>query len=306
MPRRTVIGGLLLLVLSLGWPVKVGAGAADRNPTAAGPPLVIGVLPEQDIFQQLRRYQPVIDYLARRGGRKIELKVLPRYGNVVESFREGNLDGAFFGSFTYVLTQWKLGLRVLARPEGLDGTSSYFGLLVVRADSGIRGAAEMKGKVFAFVDQATTAGYLFPLAYFREHGVPDYRKHFRETYFAGTHEGVVADVLDGKADAGALKNTVYDRWAAAHPEAAREIAILAWSPHVPENSLAVRADLDPALADRLLEALLRMNEDPDGREVLRGLGAARFIATTDEDYAAVSAYAKAVGLDLKTYDYVNR
>jgi hypothetical protein len=48
-----------------------------------------------------------------------------------------------------------------------------------------------------------------------------------------------------------------------------------------------------------------MHEDPEGAGVLRGFGAARFIATTDEDYAAVSEYAREVGFDFATYEYVN-
>lgn len=301
---RTVLGGLLLLLpLALGGASPTGA--APQPDQAAPPPLVIGVLPEQDIFQQLRRFQPLVECLVHRTGRKIEIKVLSRYGNVVQNFRDGKLDGAFFGSFTYVLAQRKMGLRVLARPESLDGRSTYHGLLVARADSGIRGLAEMKGKVFVFVDRATTAGYLFPLAYFQEHGVTDYRGYFRETYFAGTHEGAVADVLHGKADAGALKNTVYERFASAHPEAARELVILARSPDVPENALALRADLEPDLIRDLAQALLHMHEDAEGAGVLRAFGAARFIVTTDEDYAAVSEYARAVGFDLATYEYVN-
>ena len=49
----------------------------------------------------------------------------------------------------------------------------------------------MKGKTFAFVDKATTAGHLLPLAYFKAHGIQDYKTYFKETYFAGTHENAI-------------------------------------------------------------------------------------------------------------------
>jgi hypothetical protein len=48
-----------------------------------------------------------------------------------------------------------------------------------------------------------------------------------------------------------------------------------------------------------------MNRDEEGREVLNGFGAARFIATTEEDYAVVFEFAAEIGLDLETYDYIN-
>jgi ABC-type phosphate/phosphonate transport system substrate-binding protein len=48
-----------------------------------------------------------------------------------------------------------------------------------------------------------------------------------------------------------------------------------------------------------------MDRDPAGREVLEAFGARRFIATSDSDYQPVFDYARAVGIDLKRYDYRN-
>ncbi len=56
------------------------------------------------------------------------------------------MDGAFLGSFTYALAHAKLGLEVIARPELVDGTSTYHGLIFVRKDSGIKTIKDMKGK----------------------------------------------------------------------------------------------------------------------------------------------------------------
>ena len=50
-------------------------------------------------------------------GMKIRTKILPRYGNIIDSFISENLDGAFFGSFTYALAHAKLNIEPLARPQ---------------------------------------------------------------------------------------------------------------------------------------------------------------------------------------------
>jgi len=63
-----------------------------------------------------------------------------------------------------------------------------------------RRAQDMRGKTFAFVDKATTAGYLLPLVYFKENGINDYPTFLKETYFAGTHEDAIYDVLNRKAE----------------------------------------------------------------------------------------------------------
>ena len=118
-------------------------GPPDDSTREAPPPtrLLIGLIPEHNIFKQLERYDPLIRYLSERTGARIETKILSRYGNIIDNFSSAGLDGAFFGSFTYALAHEKLGVSVLARPVNLDGSSTYHGLIIVRKDSGIRTAA---------------------------------------------------------------------------------------------------------------------------------------------------------------------
>jgi len=300
--RRIFVAGCVILALIAGCK-KAGKTSQEDKPQ--GKPFVIGLIPEQDIFGQVERYTPLADYLSRKIGRTIELKILTRYGNIVDDFVSSGMDGAFFGSFTYILAHAKMGVEVLARPVNLDGASTYCGLLFVRKDSGIVSMKDMRKKRFVFVDKATTAGYLLPLEYFHRHGVKNYRTYFAETYFAGTHEDAIHDVLERKADIGAAKNTVFERLARSDPRIGRELAVLVKSPEMPENALAVKRDLDEALKQGLKTALLTMDEETEGRTVLKTLGVQRFIETTDRDYAPVIGYAREIGLNLSTYDYLN-
>src|SRR3990170_1466752 len=87
-------------------------------------PLLIGLIPEQNIFRQFERYEPLARYLSKKTGRNIKLSVLPRYGNIINNFKSEKMDGAFFGSFTYALAHARLGVEVLARPVGLNGAST--------------------------------------------------------------------------------------------------------------------------------------------------------------------------------------
>jgi len=267
--------------------------------------LLIGLIPEHNIFKQLERYEPVADYLSKRIGVFIKLKVLTRYGNVIDNFTSLGLDGAFFGSFTYTLAKAKIGVDAIARPESISGVSTYHGLIFVRKDSGIRSPSDMKGKSFAFVDKATTAGYLLPLAYFYEHGIKNYQTFMKETYFTGTHEDAIYDVLNKKADIGAAKNTVFMRLAAEDSKIINELVILTRSPDVPENVLGMKRELDDVIKNRLKQTLLNMHNEPGGIAVLRAFGAKRFIETTEDDYTGVYKYTQDIGLNLETYDYMN-
>ncbi len=265
--------------------------------------LLIGLIPEQNIFRQRERYNLLRNYLSGKLGIAVNFTSLSRYGNIIERFTAEKMDGAFFGSFTYGLAHWQLGVEPLARPVNFDGTSTYHGYIFARKDSGIRRSTDMKGKRFAFVEHATTAGYLFPLAFFKASGVPDPQNYLGQSFFAGSHDAAILAVLNREADVGAAKNTIYDQLAAENPRVEQELIILATSGVVPQNCLAVRKDLDPDLKRELRRVLVDMDKDPQGAEVLRKFGARGFVETTDQDYVYLYSLAKQVGINLKTYNY---
>lgn len=303
MNRRT-IAIFICLTLALGLGCDRRSKPTPPQKAPEGQQLLIGLIPEQNLFRQIERFEPLAQYLSRKAGVQITLKILPRYGNIIDDFTSEKLDGAFFGSFTYAIAHAKLGVQVIARPEDKDGKSTYHGLMFVRKDSGIRFIRDMAGKRFAFVDKATTAGYLLPLAYFKQHKV-NYRTYLKESYYTGTHEDAISDVLNRKADIGVAKSTVYERLAGSDSRIKNELVVLERSPDVPENGLAVRKDLADDVKKNLTKVLLDMHNDPEGRALLEVFGARKFIATSDADYQPIYRYAREIGLDLATYDYRN-
>lgn len=295
---------LLALCLGLAAPSPARAGAQPGGPESR-PALRIGLIPELNLFRQKARFKPLGEYLGRKLGVPVQFTILPRYGNVLDTFDALRLDGAFFGSFTGALAIERLGVVPLARPVNLDGTSTYHGYVFVRKDSGLRKVADLRGRRMAFVDRATTAGYLFPLAWLRQHGVSAPERFFAETFYTGSHDAAIAAVLDRKADVGAAKHSVFDQLRRESPRVAQELVVLADSPPVPSNGLCVRRTLDAASQDALRRALLELERDPVGAEALAAVGALRFVETSAQDYAPVLALAAAAGIELRRYDYRN-
>lgn len=303
-PRRRLLLALPLLCCLLVVAcerAREGSPAPEEQPRTT---LVIGLLPEQDVFVQRKRYTPIAQYLSRQADIDVELRILRRYGNLIDNFTGMGLDGAFLGSFTGALAIEVLGVKPLARPEYPGGVSTYYGMIFVRKESGIRTAEDMRGKVFAMVDRATTAGWLLPLHYFHQQGIEHPEQWLGEIYFSGTHDDAIRDVIEGRADIGAAKDLIFNRFAGG--EARELLEIIAVSPPVPANTLMLREDMDPALHKRLRELLLTMHQDPAGREALQQFGAVRFLATEVEDYNPVLDYAWDIRLDLADYYYSNR
>ncbi|RJR18535.1 MAG: phosphate/phosphite/phosphonate ABC transporter substrate-binding protein [Nitrospiraceae bacterium] len=297
------LSALIELSITLCLCFVLAAGCKKSEPPSSGndnvpdaKTLRIGLIPERNIFEQMEQYEPLAEYIYLKTGTRIELKVLTRYGNIVDNFISLNLDGAFFGSFTYTLARAKLGVEPVARPENEEGISTYYGVIFVRKDSGIKSVADMKGRTFAFVDRATTAGYLLPIAFFKDNGISDYRTFLKEAYFTGTHEDAIFDVLNKKADIGAAKNTVYYEMARTNSRIEDELTILTRSPDVPQNSLALRNGIDSSVKKMLKETLLNMHDDEEGRKVLKKFNARRFVETKDSDYKGVYTYIKKVDM----------
>ncbi len=286
-----LIGSLIFLVLFFGM-----SHAAE---------LTVGLIPEQNVFKQFKRYQPLGEYIQEKTGIKITFTILPRYGNIIESFKAKKMDAAFWGSFTGALAIEKVGVQPIVRPVNLDGTSSYRGYIFVHRDSVIDSVSKMRSAVIAFVDKATTAGYLFPLAYFHEHGVKNIDTYFKESFFTGSHDAAIYAVLNKEAEIGCAKNTIFDLLARSDPNVKENLVILATSPKVPSNGFGLRNDIPIDIKKQLKHVFLKMDRDPEGLKVLKNFGIKGFIETTESDYESVFNLAKKAGINLKTYKYMN-
>ena len=297
-----VLGGLALYAL-----LRQPQLFSDVNPPRyvmsdeAEADIVVGLVPEQDIFSQRKRYRALLDHVGSQIGVKIAVRSLPTYGAVIRALEDRSIDAAFVGSLAYALAHDRADVAVLARPVWKDGSSTYCSYIFARADSGVRTVADMKGKRLALVDRSTTAGFMFPLAHFRDHGVDDIHSFFSKVYMAGSHDAAGLAVLEGQADVGAAKNHPIDRLLSQHQEWRDKIVILARSADVPSNGLVVNSQVPAKLRDQLKSGLLGLTQTADGRAVLETFGARKFIATAHADYATLYAMISKAGVDLASY-----
>ena len=216
-------------------------------------------------------------------------------------FRSGSIDAGFFGSLVYGITRARIGIVPLVRPVQLNGKSTYTGLLFACKDAGIKRPEDMKGKTIALVDPATAAGYLAQREYFAEHGI--IMENDLKIYWAGSHEAAIRAVLSHQADIGGAKNTIVARFRKENRTFDTVIDILNENPKkgLPDNTFAVRKEMEPATREKLKKTLLTMNSDPEGKAVLARFGAIRFIPTSDEDYKPLYDWIRHLKIDLASY-----
>ena len=288
----TFAGLLAAGLLWLGGPPRPPtrpAPEADTRPRA-GRPLVIGLIPERDPLALHRQYQQLADYLADAMDRPVELATMSTYEGILADFAEKKVDGAFLGSLVTVLVVDRQGARVLAKPELPGNATTYTGVLIVRDDSPVKTLADLPGRQIAMV-KTTTAGHLYPYYLLVTSGLLD-RPDAPRPLWAGTHDDVVQAVVDGTADAGAVKNLRLDEVLARHPD--WKVRRLATSAAAPTNALVVRGDMPAEVAGPLAATLMGMDKDPRGREALAALGMRRFMPCRIEEYGAIYDMAAAL------------
>ncbi|KPK00646.1 MAG: hypothetical protein AMJ60_00455 [Desulfobacterales bacterium SG8_35] len=302
--RNSMVPAFLCILLSTlltFLPVLDCYGAETKMQDPAERTLRLLLVPEKNIFEQRRQYKYITDYLSRKMGINVIVEIMAHYGDISVAFQTGKADAGFFGSFSYVLTHAKAGIEPVARPVWLDGSSTYRGYIFVRKDSGIATVNDMKNKNLVLVDRATTAGYIFQRYYLKYYGIDNMEDYFSRISFARSHDAAAWAVYTGEADIGGAKNHIFNSLKEEYPDFKEQMVVLAESPEVPSNCLAVRKDLNPALKLRLKTLLLSLHETPEGQEVLKNFRARKFIETTDGDYEVLYKMVKELDLDLHDY-----
>lgn len=263
--------------------------------------LNMGLIPADDAEEMLRNYEPIRVYLSEKLGMPVNIQVTSDYTAAIEAMRARHIDMAWFGPFSYIIAANIANAEAIVNgiSEGAD-SATYRSVIVVRANSGIKTLADLKGKNFAFVDPASTSGNLIPRKIFIENGInPD--TDFNNSYFAGTHNAVQYAIANGQVDGGADSDNSYQRMVAAGEIDPAVNTILYTSDPIPASPIAVRKDLPDALKQRIKQALLDM--DKQTIHQVSGWGnITRYQEVTDSDYAIIRDTAWVLGMDVTSAD----
>ncbi len=252
--------GVMFLILPF---LVSGILSAARAATAQE--LKFGFTPVLSEAEMRAEFEPLMVYLSDAIGQKVILYIAKNYGDLRTQMEAGAVDIGSFSPFAYVDAAGSGKIRIIAQSI-LDGSATYRGLIVARKDSGLKSIADLEGKRFAFVDPKSASGYVYPRAMLVEKGVTPER-YFKETIFAGGHDKVIAAVLEGRVDAGAIYDGAIGV-AKAQGVATENLVSLASTDPIPHDAIAVRIGLDETLTKKIQSALVDLDKSEAGRRVI--------------------------------------
>ena len=162
----------------------------------------VGILGGENTQDRLARYDKFQALLSQQLGMPVKLFPAADYAGVMQGIAAGQLEAAEFGAsgFAGAWLDCKC-LEPVVVPTEKDGSTYYYSVMVVRADSGIKTLDDMKGHSLAWADPNSTSGYLIPSATLKAKGIKlDDGVYFSKTGFSGGHEQGVVAVLNKQYD----------------------------------------------------------------------------------------------------------
>jgi phosphonate transport system substrate-binding protein len=257
--------------------------------------LRVSAIPDEAPTELQRKFKPLGDYLQQETGMQVQFTPVTDYAAVVEGLATQKIDLAWLGGFTFV--QAKLRTQggaqpIVQRAEDEKFTSKF----IVPADSPVKSLADLKGKTFAFGSASSTSGHLMPRYFLMQAGIkPD--TDFKAVAFSGAHDATVAFVAAGRAEAGVLNASVWDKLTESQNPNAAKVRVLASTPTYYDYNWTVRPGMDATLTRKIADAFLKLDPaKPEHKEIMALQRASKFIPTQASNYAGIEAAARAAGL----------
>ena len=244
------------------------------------------------------------EYLEKNTPYKFEITIPQSYVAVVEAFGTKRADIAAFNTFGYILAHDKYGVE--AKMTVLrHGLATYQSQFIVKAGSDIKKIEDLAGKKIAFVEPASTSGYLLPLKTLKEKNIEP-----KETVFAGKHDNVVSMVYTGQVDAGATfysppfkddKGVMQMEDArrlvlTQYPDVESKVVILSLSESITNDPIVFRKDMPEEMKTKIVDTMISFVGTPAGKDAFKAIyGITDVKRATDADYDMARAMLKTSG-----------
>lgn len=256
------------------------AHSQDRQPQDLT--LTFGAYATDRPGEMVRKLRPLLDAIERgleqRTGQSVRVKtqIAGDYRQGIDQLVDGRVDFVRFGVTSYVTAKTEQPDLALLAIESNRGSKQFFGIICVAAEGPIQSVEQLRGKRFAFGNELSTFGRYLSQQFLVQNGIrsSDLAAHS----YLGRHDKVGAAVASGLFDAGALKESTFNKMV----DQGKPLRALAKLPIV-TRPWAARSDLPAPIVAALRDTLLRL-EDEQALKAIRRQG---FLPSSDSDFDPV-------------------
>ncbi|MGG5315307.1 phosphate/phosphite/phosphonate ABC transporter substrate-binding protein [Enterococcus sp. AZ072] len=224
------------------------------------------------------------------------------YSVGIEAMKAGKLDVLLVTPMSYYQAKKVAGVEPLVTTTSM-GEKPYRTVFIVnKDDKETQSLEDLKGKTFAFVDPASSSGYMFPKSKLvndldldpDQLENPDY--FFKTVAYSGKHDSSIMGVIKGDYEAAAVAEQIIPQLVEAGMMKEDDIRIVGETDVIPNACFVIRADLPQEMKDKIKDFYLNY-ENGDYFETLYGSKDVRFVEAKDEDYDVVKEMVETLNIE---------
>jgi phosphonate transport system substrate-binding protein len=267
-----------------------GASSSSSTDTAnKGWPeeLTLVQMPNENNPNAASMHTAMRDHLSEELGIEVKEFEGGSYAVGIEALASGNLDIMLASPMSYYQANQLAGAELLVTPQ-VEGYTYYTAFITKKDNEEINNMEDLKGKNFAFVNAASSSGFLYPKGTLVQEfdldpdSVEQSGYFFENVTFSESHANSVMGVMMGDFDAAAVAIGQLESMIEAGTIKEDDFKIIGQTQDIPDPSYIVRGDLPEDFKEALKDAFVSF-EDEKYFEAVHNDPKARFVAT-EQDY----------------------
>ncbi len=206
---RILLPFILLLTLACS---KSSTDEKSRNSfnESKGPPIVIGVLPEESpkvIYEKLYYLRSFISRILQK---TVNIEIAKDFNDLENKIKEDKIHLLFIDPATYCELKWKMKNKIfpLIKPEG--GIAETRSVFVTKEGRNIEKIFDSLGKKLALGEEKSSFSYLIPLSMLRDVDISI--KDFKSVDMLQKEQRIALSILIGDHDIGAMSEITANKY----------------------------------------------------------------------------------------------
>ena len=255
----------------------------------------IGAIPDQNAADLARNMDSVAQYLQEKTGIKVEYVPSVDYAALVTAFERGEIHLAWLGGLTSVqaMSLVEDAEAIAQRPRDEE----FHSVFVAQKNLNLDGIEDVKGHSFTFGSESSTSGHLMPRYFLLENGIDPEKDLDGAPNYSGSHDKTYKLVESGTFQTGALNEAVWESAVEEGKVDVNKVDVFYTTPSYYDYNWTINS-VDPVFGEgtkvKVKTALLSMGSEQ--KEILDFFETDKFIETKNENYSAIEAVAKQLGI----------
>jgi phosphonate transport system substrate-binding protein len=255
----------------------------------------IGAIPDQNAADLNRSMEEMAKYLSEETGLDVRYVPSVDYAALVTGFERNEIQLAWFGGLTGVQAR-----NVVPEAEAIaqrPRDQEFHSVFIKQKGLEVNALEDLKGMSFTFGSESSTSGHLMPRHFMMEAGIDADKDLNGKPNYSGSHDTTYKLVESGAFQTGALNVAVWESAVKEGKVDVNKVEVFYTTPAYYDYNWTINKvdeKYGEGTKEKVLEALLAMT--PDQHAILDIFQTEGFIETNNDNYAAIEAVAKQLGI----------